>query len=85
MHLQFFEINVLAVTLYKDLKKTLWSFFNFFFFFIAVKNLVLNLFWNCISHFFGGFAYFPEMLFTNILFFSFSKKIEKCVFFEAVS
>ena len=79
MHLQFFEINVLAVTLYKDLKKTLWSFFIFFFL-IAVKNLVLNLFWNCISHFFGGFAYFPEMLFTNILFFFFFQKNRKmCV------
>ena len=84
MHLQFFEINVLAVTLYKDLKKPCGASLIFFFL-IAVKNLVLNLFWNCISHFFGGFAYFPEMLFTNILFFSFSKKIEKCVFFEAVS
>lgn len=52
---------------------------------MAVKNIVLNLFWNCIFHFLGGFTYFPEMLFTNILFFSFSRKFEKCVFFVAVS
>lgn len=58
MHLQFFEINVLDASLYKDLKKTLWSFFNFFFFFIAVKNIVLNLFWNCIFHFLGGIHLF---------------------------
>lgn len=55
------------------------------FFFIAAKNLVLNPFWNCIFHFLGGFTYFPKRLFTNILFFSFSKKFEKCVFFVAVS
>ena len=62
-------------------KENVVELLQYIFFSIAVKTIVLNLFWNCIFHFLGGFTYIPEMLFTNILFFSFSKKFEKCVFF----
>lgn len=61
MNLQFFEINVLEVSIYKDLKKnlvllTFWSFFNFFS--IAVRNIVLNLFLELHFSLFGGIHMF---------------------------
>ena len=67
MHLQFFEILCLTPVSTKILKKPCGA--SLIFFFISVKNIVLNLFWNCVFHFLGGDSHIFLKFYLLISFF----------------